>query len=116
MGESRPHGFCQMLAFGVFILVIEKNIGLVSLVPAVHMYEDSSFVGVFILLEQGVYLVTSLFQAANLVEGIGLPMQVSRLLFFRYLSSRIPSLASWMIMWTLAPFIMRLRASRSTMS
>ena len=68
MGESRPHGFCQMLAFGVFILVIEKNIGLVSLVPAVHMHEDSSFVGVFILLEQGVYLVTSLFQAANLVE------------------------------------------------
>lgn len=68
MGESRPHGFCQMFAFGVFILVIEKNIGLVSLVPAVHMYEDSSFVGIFILLEQGVYLVTSLFQAANLVE------------------------------------------------
>ena len=40
-----------------------------SLVPAVHMYEDSSFVGVFILFEQGVYLVASLFQATDLVEG-----------------------------------------------
>ena len=39
-----------------------------SLVPAVHMHEDSSFVGVFILLEQGVYLVTSLFQATDLVK------------------------------------------------
>lgn len=68
MGESCPHGFRQMLAFGVFILVVEKNIGLVSLVPAVHMHEDSSFVGVFILLEQGVYLVTSLFQATDLVK------------------------------------------------
>ena len=48
--------------------MVEKNIGLVSLVPAVHMHEDSSFVGVFILLEQGVYLVTSLFQATDLVK------------------------------------------------
>lgn len=87
-----------------------------SLVPAVHMYEDSSFVGVFILLEQGVYLVTSLFQAANLVERdrtahAGFPFAVFQVFIVPYTVFGI-----LMIMWTLAPFIMRLRASRSTMS
>lgn len=58
-----------MLAFGILVLVVEENVGLMAFVPAVHMYEDSPLVGVSVLFEQGVYLVAPLFQPANLVEG-----------------------------------------------
>ena len=47
---------------------------------------------------------------------MGAPMHVSRLLLERYLSSRIPSLASWIMIRTSAPSCIKLRARRKATS